>query len=95
MLRDELGLDTSPLLRQLEAAILRQDPELSPAPTAPGVPLTRRPVTVLCVVVHVASSSGAALDPEALEIVNERSASGLTAVLERYGESWWSAPVSA
>ena len=85
VLREELGLDTSLLLRQLEAAILRQDPGLSPAPTATGGPLTRRPVTVLCAVVQVASSSGAALDPEALEVVNEHSASGLQAVLERYG----------
>jgi DNA-binding SARP family transcriptional activator len=85
VLREELGLDTSPLLRELEAAILRQDPVLSPAPTAVGAPLVRRPVTVLCVVLQVASSSGTALDPEALEVVNEHSASGLTAVLERYG----------
>ena len=85
VLQEELGLDTSPLLRELEAAILRQDPVLSPALTAAAAPLVRRPVTVLCVVLQVASSSGTALDPEALEAVNEHSASGLTAVLERYG----------
>jgi predicted ATPase/DNA-binding SARP family transcriptional activator len=85
VLREELGLDTSPLLRELEAAILRQDPALSPAPAAAGATQTRRPVTVLCVVLQLASASGAALDPEALEVVNEHSVSGLTAVLERYG----------
>ena len=85
VLQEELGLDTSPLLRELEAAILRQDPVLSPAPTAAAAPLVRRPVTVLCVVLQVASSSGTALDPEAHEAVNEHSASGLTAVLERHG----------
>ena len=42
-------------------------------------------MTVLCVVLQVASSSGTALDPEAHEVVNEHSVSGLTAVLERYG----------
>ena len=85
VLREELGLETSPLLRELEAAILRHDPVLSPASTATGAPLARRPVTVLCVVLQVASSSGTALDPEAHEVVNEHSVSGLTAVLERYG----------
>src|SRR6266567_8611818 len=84
-LREELGLETSTLLRELEAAILRHDPALSPAPTATGAPLTRRPVTVLCIVLQLGSSSGMALDPEALEVVNEQAVSGLTAVLERYG----------
>ena len=81
VLREELGLDTSPLLRELEAAILRHDPVLSPTSTATGAPLARRPVTVLCVVLQVASSSGTALDPEAHEVVNEHSVPGLTAIL--------------
>ena len=85
VLREELGLETSPLLRDLEAAILRHDVVLSPASPAKGAPLARRPVTVLCVVLQVSSSSGTALDPEAYEVVNEHSVSGLTAVLERYG----------
>ncbi len=85
VLREELGLETSPFLRELEAAILRHDPVLSPASTSTGAPPTRRPVTVLCVVLQVASSSGTALDPEAHEVVYERSVSDLTAVLERYG----------
>ena len=85
VLRDELGLETSPLLRELEAAILRHDPALAPAPAATAAPLTRRPVTVLCVVLQAASSSGGALDPETHEVVHGHSVSGLTAVLERYG----------
>ena len=85
VLQEELGLEPSPLLHELEAAILRHDPVLSPASTATGAPLARRPVTVLCVVLQVGSSLGTALDPEALEVVNEHSVSGLTAVLERYG----------
>ena len=85
VLQEELGLDTSPLLRELEVAILRQDPVLSPAPTVTGTPLARGPVTVLCAVLQVASSSGAALDPEALGVVTEQAVAGLTAVLEQYG----------
>jgi DNA-binding SARP family transcriptional activator len=85
VLQEELGLDATPLLRKLEAAILRHDPALSPASTTTVAPLARRPVTVLCLVLHVASSSGTGLDPEAHEAVNEHSVSCLTAILERHG----------
>jgi DNA-binding SARP family transcriptional activator len=85
VLRDELGLDPSPQLRELETAILRHDSLVSPTSTATGAPLARRPVTVVCILLRVASNSGLALDPEAYEVVNEQSVSGLTAVLERYG----------
>ena len=85
VLREELGLDTTPHLRELEAAILRHDSLLSRASATAVAPLVRRPVTVLCVVLRVASSSGTALDPEAYEVVNEQSAACLTAVLERHG----------
>jgi DNA-binding SARP family transcriptional activator/tetratricopeptide (TPR) repeat protein len=84
-LQEELGLDATPLLRELEASILRHDPLLSPTSTTTAAPLARRPVTVLCVVLHVASSSGRALDPEAHEAVNEHAVSHLTAILERHG----------
>ena len=40
-LRDDLGLDPSPELRELEAAILRHDPTLA-APAAPAAPLLWR-----------------------------------------------------
>lgn len=85
VLRDDLGLDPSPQLRELETAILRHDSLVSPVSTATGAPLARRPVTVVCVLLRLASNSGLALDPEAYEVVNEQSVSGLTAVLERYG----------
>ena len=85
VLRDELGLDPSPQLRELETAILRHDSLVPPVSTPTGAPLARRPVTVVCVLLRVASHSGIALDPEAYEVVNEQSVSGLTAVLERYG----------
>jgi DNA-binding SARP family transcriptional activator len=86
VLRDELGLDPSPQLRELETAILRHDSPVSPpVSAAKGAPLARRPVTVVCVLLRVASDSGVALDPEAYEVVSEQSVSGLAAVLERYG----------
>jgi DNA-binding SARP family transcriptional activator len=85
VLRDELGLDPSPRLRELEAAILRHDSWVSPVSTGTTAPLARRPVTVVCVLLRMASDSGLVLDPEAYEVVNEQSVSGLTAVLERYG----------
>src|SRR6202035_588748 len=81
VLRDELGLDPSPQLRELETAILRHGTLASPVSTATGAPLARRPVTVICILLRVASNSGSALDPEAYEVVNEQSVSGLTAVL--------------
>jgi DNA-binding SARP family transcriptional activator/tetratricopeptide (TPR) repeat protein len=85
VLREELGLDTTPLLRELQAAILRHDSLLSAASTTTVAPLARGPVTVLSVVLRVASSSGTAVDPEAHEAVNEHSVSRLTAILERHG----------
>jgi len=85
VLRDELGLDPSPQLRELETAILRHDSLAPPVSTEAGAPLARRPVTIVCVLLRVTSDSGTDLDPEAYEIVSEQSVSGLTAVLERYG----------
>jgi predicted ATPase/DNA-binding SARP family transcriptional activator len=85
VLREELGLEPSSALRELEAAILRHDPVLAPGSATSGTPQVRRPVTVLCVALHVAPSSGVALDPEAHGVVNEYVVSGLTAVLDRHG----------
>ncbi len=84
-LREELGLEPSLALRELEAAILRHDPVLEPGSTTSGVPLARRPVTVLCVALQLAPRSGSELDPEAHGIVTEQVASGLITVLERHG----------
>ena len=84
-LMEELGLEPSSALRELQAAILRHDPVLAPGSATGGTPLARRPVTVLCVALQLAPSSGVALDPEAHGVVNEHVVSGLTAVLERHG----------
>src|SRR5215472_7071434 len=84
-LMEELGLEPSSALRELQAAILRHDPVLASGPATGATPLARRPVTVLCVALQLAPGSGAPLDPEAHGVVNERLASGLTAVLERHG----------
>ena len=84
-LMDELGLEPSSALRELQAAILRHDPVLSPGSASGGTPLARRPVTVLCVALQLAPSSGVALDPEAHGVVHEHVVSALTAVLERHG----------
>ena len=84
-LMDELGLEPSSALRELQAAILRHDPVLAPGSATGGTPLARRQVTVLCVAMQLAPSSGVALDPEAHGVVNEHVVSGLTAVLERHG----------
>ena len=71
ILQDELGLEPSRELRELEAAILRQDDELA-APARAGPPATgeaaerrspnrRRALIVACVVVAVAGASAAAV----------------------------------
>jgi DNA-binding SARP family transcriptional activator len=85
VLAEELGLEPSSALRELEAAILRHDPVLAPGPPTSGAPLARRPVTVLCVWLQLAPRSGTELDPEAHGVVHEHVVSGLTAVLERHG----------
>jgi len=66
LLLDELGLEPAPALGELEGAILRHDPALrtapAPTPAAAAVP-ARKPVTVLCAELEVASDSGGGLDP--------------------------------
>ena len=84
-LSEELGLEPSSALRELEAAILRHDPVLAPGSAAARTLLARRPVTVLCVALQLMPSPGAALDPETHGAVTEHMVAGLTAVLERHG----------
>ena len=88
LLLEELGLEPAPALGELETAILRHDPALrsapAPAPAAVAVP-ARKPVTVLCAELRVASGSGAGLDPEALRVVLERAQAILGSTLERHG----------
>jgi DNA-binding SARP family transcriptional activator len=84
-LAEELGLEPSSALRELEMAILRHDPALSPGLPPAGAPMARRPVSVLCVDLQAASSSGAALDPEVHHVVNKHAADDLAPVLKRFG----------
>jgi DNA-binding SARP family transcriptional activator/predicted ATPase len=84
-LREDLGLEPSSALRELETAILRHDPGLAPGSATTRTPLARRPVTVLCVALQVTPGSSAALDPEAHGVVTEHMVLSLTAVLERHG----------
>ena len=64
-LLDELGVEPGPALRELQAAILRQDPELAPAPSAWPRPLrsSRRRITLLAAggALLLAAAAGAAL----------------------------------
>ena len=86
LLLEELGLEPAPALGELETAILRHDPALrsAPAPATAAVP-ARKPVTVLCAELRVASGSGAGLDPEALRVVLERAQAILGSTLDRHG----------
>ena len=84
-LMEELGLEPSSALRELQAAILQHDPALAPGSATGRTPPARGPVTVLCVALQLVPSSGVALDPEAHGVLNEHVVSGLTAVLERHG----------
>jgi DNA-binding SARP family transcriptional activator len=84
---DELGLEPAPALRELESAILRQDPTLraaaSPPVTAPAP--VRKPVTVLCVELRLTAATAAELDPEALDVVLGGALAVLGSTLERHG----------
>jgi DNA-binding SARP family transcriptional activator/tetratricopeptide (TPR) repeat protein len=84
---EELGLEPAPALRQLEAAILRQDPAVATplAPSASAPAPVRKPVTVLCVELRVAADAAAGLDPEALDIVLGDALAALRSTLERHG----------
>jgi DNA-binding SARP family transcriptional activator/tetratricopeptide (TPR) repeat protein len=87
LLRDELGLDPAPALRELEAAILRHDPALHAVQASEvtvEVPV-RKQVTVLCAELRAASASGTGLDPEALDRVLANALAIIGSTLERYG----------
>jgi class 3 adenylate cyclase len=86
---DELGLEPSEELQELERAILRQDaalrvapPEPPPAPHAPG---RRKTVTVLFCDLVESTALGEQLDPEVLHGVLSRYFEAMLAVLERHG----------
>lgn len=94
LLLEEMGLEPGPELRELEAAILRQDPTLvlrrtpehglrSRGEGGSWLPLERRTVTVA--VIDVAPSANTSIDTEAVARIGERAARVATEVLERHG----------
>jgi class 3 adenylate cyclase len=86
-LLDELGLEPGPELKQLEAAILRQDDSLLLPETAPVKPAMqfRRLVTIVFVDVVESMALADALDPEALGVVLRRYFDTVSAALTRHG----------
>jgi DNA-binding SARP family transcriptional activator len=92
---DELGLEPSPPLQQLEQAVLRQDPSLDLAPVAvrverppPAPSRTHRELrkTVTVLVVDLVPG-GDQLDPEAIRPAAAHAREVATAALERHGAS--------
>jgi len=82
---DELGLEPSEPLRELQAAMLRQDDKLAPQKPAEDLLPVRKTVTVLFA--DIVDSSGLAdrLDPEALRRLLERTFAASRAAVERHG----------
>jgi DNA-binding SARP family transcriptional activator/predicted ATPase len=86
VLDEELGLEPGPPLRELEQAILRQDPELRTAPAAPtaAMPL-RRTVSVLFADLVDSTSLVEGLDPEISHVLLGRYFAAARAAVERHG----------
>jgi DNA-binding SARP family transcriptional activator len=84
---DELGIDPGPELRELEAAILRQDESLllEETPLARPAMQFRRLVTILFVDVVESMGLAGALDPEALAAVLRRYFETVSSAVARHG----------
>ncbi len=84
---EELGIDPGPELRELEAAILRQDESLllEVAPLARPAMQFRRLVTILFVDVVESMALAEALDPEALGRVLQSYFETVSAAIVRHG----------
>jgi predicted ATPase/DNA-binding SARP family transcriptional activator len=88
---DELGLEPSEELQELERAILQQDaalrlpPREAPAPVAPAPAGRRKTVTVLFSDLVESTALAEQLDPEVLHGVLSRYFEAMLAVLERHG----------
>jgi class 3 adenylate cyclase len=85
---DELGIDPSPELQQLEQAILRHDPSLGlelPAAKTQQEPQRRKTVTVLFADVVDSTELGVQLDPEVLRSVMGRYFDAVRTIVERHG----------
>jgi DNA-binding SARP family transcriptional activator len=86
LLMDELGLEPTKPLRELEQAILRHDPALTPAPTRrPGLLPARKTATVLYADLIAAGKPSAELDPEALSRLLTDYSTACRQALERHG----------
>jgi DNA-binding SARP family transcriptional activator/tetratricopeptide (TPR) repeat protein len=83
---EDLGLEPGPELRDLEGAILRQDPSLAVAEANTRVVLRmRKLVTLVVVELRAGTLLGGHLDPEALDALAERCIGPLTVGVERHG----------
>ncbi len=94
MLVEELGLEPGPALRELEMAILRQDPVLDTpstdrapiaAPGSPGSWLPRERRTVTVAVVDIAAGAYPDMDAEAVGRLGAHGARVAAEVIERHG----------
>jgi class 3 adenylate cyclase len=82
---EELGIEPSAQLREVEIAILRQDPALAPqAPLRRTLPV-RKTVTVLFADLVDSTALVEQLDPEALRQLYDRVFSAMREALERHG----------
>src|SRR5256886_520908 len=85
LLVEQLGLEPSTPLRELEQAILRHDPELTPAPAqAPSLLPMRKTATVLYADLVASRAHAAPLDPEALGQLLERYSTATQRVLDQH-----------
>src|SRR5262249_11859330 len=82
---EELAIEPSPELRELEAAILRQDESLVAAAAATSAPRKRRLVTVLFADVVDSMALATRLAPEAFHALFERYFETVSAVVRRHG----------
>jgi len=92
---EELGIEPGDRLRELERAILAQDPALTATaeavpvvedePPAPEAPPVRRLVSVVVADIAGASALAERLDPESMHQLLDRYADACGAVIERHG----------
>jgi DNA-binding SARP family transcriptional activator len=83
-LADELGLDPSPELQELERKVLRQDPELAAPAEATDMAPTRT-VSELKLVTVLAATPPGADDPEQHRLLLDETLTSVRKVLDRYG----------
>ena len=81
---EELGIEPGPELRELEAAILRQDKALARPVRAPSAP-QRKLATILFADLADSSGLAVALDPEALRALLHRYFDAASAAVARHG----------